>query len=269
MKFHELPNGVIYEARAEDVYSLIEAGSVSLVHSDGPYAMNKAGWDRMKVADLAAWYRPHIEAWGRLCAPSASIYHWGMAEGWATVHSEYLRQGWTFKTLIVWQKVGAHPALIGALAAGSWPTITEVCGYYQRGDAYHANESGVSNVWAFDSTNGMRVSERLYTEETERHTGGSGRYYDCRKPLHPCQKPLKFADRMIRASSRPGDLILEPFGGTCRIAVACEQIARYQPADARRYICIEMNADGVDYIGPVLRQIEQNARQVTLFEHRS
>lgn len=84
--------------------------------------------------------------------------------------------------------------------------------------------------------------------------------------LHPCQKPLKFADRIIRASSRPGDLILEPFGGTCRIAVACEQIARYKPADARRYVCVEMNADGVDYIGPVLKQIQDNRKQVTLFE---
>ena len=362
MKFHELPNGVIYEARAEDVYSLIEAGSVSLVHSDGPYAVGKADWDRMKVSDLAAWYRPHIEAWGRLCAPSASIYHWGTAEGWAAVHPEYLRQGWTFRALITWDKgLGFLAGKCDVEGTRTWPTVTEVCGFYQRegfdisamarGEIYRdldhqrcaieaarfltaerercgltrrelsthfPSRSGgltgcVTNweegfnfptwdIWRrlHTALNGypgapylQRDLSRLYDEPSLRAEyeslrapftlppgitnvwrenqvqGEERRKSDDGQSLHPCQKPLKFADRIIRASSRPGDLILEPFGGTCRIAVACEQIARYSPADARRYVCVEMNADGVDYIGPVLKQIRDNAKQVTLFEHRS
>jgi len=53
-------------------------------------------------------------------------------------------------------------------------------------------------------------------------------------------------------SSRPGDLILEPFGGTCRIAVACEDIAREDAAKARRYVCVEADEDGREYIAAVL-----------------
>lgn len=258
---HTLPNGVIYESRAEDVYPLLEAGSVSLVHSDGPYGMKIAAWDRMKVADLAAWYRPHIEAWGRLCAPSASIYHWGTAEGWAAVHLEYLRQGWTFKTLIVWDKI-TPPSILGWRTVKGWQDQTEVCGFYQRGDAtFTVNSPAVGNVWEF-STKALSL-EQIKAKDKAPHRSEDR---DVFPSLHPCQKPLALIDRIIRASSRLGDTILEPFGGTCRIAVACEQIARYKPADARRYVCVEMNADGVDYIGPVLRQIEQNARQVTLFE---
>jgi hypothetical protein len=45
----------------------------------------------------------------------------------------------------------------------------------------------------------MRGGERLRVETTVRRTGGSGRYYDCAESLHPCQKPLIFAERMIRA----------------------------------------------------------------------
>lgn len=268
---HNLPNGVIHETRAEDVYPLLIAGSISLVHSDGPYAVGKADWDRMKVADLAAWYRPHIEAWGRLCAPSASIYHWGTAEGWAAVHPEYLRQGWKFKTLIAWDKVISSEMLGDTM----WPDTTEVCGVYLRGDpACEALKDGtrvnargnaclIGNVWRQAVTAAGFRSERLRGAAALAKVASDPVRDD---PLHPCQKPLKFADRIIRASSRPGQIVLEPFGGTCRIAVACEQIARYKPADARRYICVEMNADGVDYIGPVLKQIQDNARQVTLFE---
>lgn len=257
MKQHILPNGVIYESRAEDVYPLLSVGTISLVHVDGPYGINKAEWDRIKVSDLAAWYRPHIEAWGRLCAPSASIYHWGTAEGWAAVHPEYLRQGWTFRVLVTWDKGGT----MAVLSSSSWPNTSEVCGYYVRGDAPFILPSKVTAIW--------RMSQSEYSEEkarSDRLICSIKDGYQWNAPLHPCQKPLKFADRIIRASSRPGDIILEPFGGTCRIAVACEQVARYKPADVRHYIVIEMNADGVDYIGPVLRHIEQSGKQVTLFE---
>jgi len=230
VKQHVLPNGVIHEARAEDVYPLISAGSVSLVHSDGPYAVAKAKWDMMKVADLAAWYRPHIEAWGCLCAPSASIYHWGTAEGWAAVHPEYLRQGWTFQCLIVWNKV--TPPL--TLPSESFPDVSEVCGLYTRGDQKlthpdhnprrheGAHVAAVTNVWTLAP--GAYISEKLKAPVKGLARDGSLVF----PSLHPCQKPLKFADRIVRASSRPGQIILEPFGGTCRIAVACEQIAPLQ-----------------------------------------
>jgi hypothetical protein len=74
--------------------------------------------------------------------------------------------------------------------------------------------------------------------------------------LHPCQKPLVFAERMIRASTRPGECVWAPFGGTLREAVAAERIARAEPEEARRVITAELNQDGVDYIGPALRQMQ-------------
>jgi hypothetical protein len=62
-------------------------------------------------------------------------------------------------------------------------------------------------------------------------------------------------ERCLLMTTDPGDLVLEPFGGTCRVAVACEQIARYHPEDARRYVCVEQDEDGRDYIGVVLRSM--------------
>ena len=91
---HELPSGRIIRARVEAVYPTIEAGSVTLILSDGPYGLRLAEWD--KVNDLAAFYRPHIAEWSRISAPSASVYLWGTAEGWAEIHPEMKRGGWTF-----------------------------------------------------------------------------------------------------------------------------------------------------------------------------
>jgi DNA modification methylase len=249
---HALPNGQIHHARVEAVYPLVEPGSVTLVHSDGPYGLDKAAWD--KVRDLAAWYRPHVAEWGRICAPSASVYLWNTAEGWAAIHPEMVVAGWTFRTLIVWDKV-CPPLTLSPVA---WPAVTEVCGFYTRGDATveHPHHSprrhagphipAVTSVWRLAP--GAYLDERLKQAEKGEARDGSMVYVS----LHPCQKPLLFARRIVEASSRPSDLVFEPFGGTCRIAAACEDIARWEPEKARRYVCVEMDEDGRDYIPAVL-----------------
>jgi hypothetical protein len=112
---------------------------------------------------------------------------------------------------------------------------------------------GVGNVWRAGSVSGP---ERLRRPDGE--------------TLHPCQKPLLFAERMLRASSRPGDTVWVPFGGTLREVVAAERMARADAADARRVVACELNADGVDYIGPAVAQAEGlpvavDPRQVGLF----
>ena len=262
---HQLPHSEIIHARVEDVYPMIGPGSVTLCHVDGPYGMNKAAWD--KVKDLAAWYRPHIAEWGRVCAPSASVYLWNTAEGWAAIHPEMVGAGWTFRGLIVWQKSGANPTLVGAANSYKWPDVTEVCGHYQRGDAHHVNPRGCSNVWTYAPTSDMNA-ERLWSDNMKpRMVSGD----ENREALHPCQKPLLFARRIVEASSRPGDLVFEPFGGTCRIAAACEAIGRYEPEKARKYLCCEMDEDGRGYIPAVLASLRgelprgASAQQTRLF----
>jgi DNA modification methylase len=110
---------------------------------------------------------------------------------------------------------------------------------YEASRAYFACPYGVGSVWPLAQIGGP---ERL------RAPDGS--------TLHPCQKPLAFADRILRASSRPGDTVWVPFGGTLRELVAAEHMARRDSSEARRVITCELNRDGVDYIGPAIRQAE-------------
>ena len=98
--------------------------------------------------------------------------------------------------------------------------------------------AGLTNVWSHPQVQGA-----------ERLTDANG------MTLHSCQKPILFARRIVEASSRPGDLVFVPFGGTCREAVANEQIARFYPEQARRTLSVEIDEDGRDYVGAVLRQI--------------
>ncbi len=68
---------------------------------------------------------------------------------------------------------------------------------------------GVTNVW---SEPAMRGAERLKGEGL--------------KCLHMNQKPLKLIERIIVASTDPGDVVWEPFGGLCSAAVASIKIGR-------------------------------------------
>ena len=382
MKIHQLQTGRIHEGDWMET-ELVPGYTLAII--DGPYAMGMAAWDKMKLDDLAEWYRPHLARVSELLAPSASVYLWNTAAGWARIDPVMRGLGWTFRALIVWEKTNP-PSQKGTEDMRTWPEAAEYCGFYQReslaplggpaqfvayaagesdrneirkwlyaereraglkSDALEAavNESGGkgtmicrhsftesqwclptfdqwrslhaawnrrgdpagrpylqrserSRVWIIDvgadydalradydavraeheglradydalraeyeglraEYEGLRAPFSLPTGVSNVWTaplvGGAERVKsDDGKPLHPCQKPLAFTERMIRASTRPGDRILSPFGGTCREAVICEWIARTTPEDARGFDCCELNQDGKDYIGPVLRQI--------------
>lgn len=68
---------------------------------------------------------------------------------------------------------------------------------------------GITNVW---SEPAMRGAERL------KSVGA--------KSLHSNQKPLRIMERIVWASSDPGDVVWEPFGGLCSAAVASLRTGR-------------------------------------------
>ncbi|HIZ17855.1 MAG TPA: site-specific DNA-methyltransferase, partial [Candidatus Olsenella stercoravium] len=47
-----------------------------------------------------------------------------------------------------------------------------------------------------------------------------------RSEEHPTMKPVKLFAYLVRNSSRPGDLVLDPFAGSGTTVIACEQLKR-------------------------------------------
>ena len=368
-----LTGSEVHEADARTVAATPPEGVASCAILDGPYGMGKALWDRVpRGGSLLDLYRDHLADVGRVCAPSASLYLWNTAEGWGELHPAILAAGWTFRSLITWDKGDGFMAGkcdVGALR--TWYDLTEVCGFYQR-EAWAPNTCAGQEIAQATGADDRNPTPRFYQQERERAgmtkramaahfpsiTGGltgcvanwegglnyptwevwqtsaqamhaarplpegerpylvhpsiwprgdlratydhlrseydhlratydhlRAEYEASRPPftapmglgnvwraptvagperlrapdgstLHPCQKPLAFAERMLRASTRPGDVVWVPFGGTLRELVAAEHMARRDPAEARRVIACELNADGQDYIGPALAQAE-------------
>ena len=269
-----LTGSAVYAADARLVAATLPEGVASCAILDGPYGLGKAEWDRIpRGSTLGDLYTGHLDDVGRVCAASASLYVWNTSGGWAELHPLILARGWTFRTLIVWDKV-MLPSMLGWETARAWLDVTEVCGFYTRGTPTFTyppsnprNKPGdhiriVSNVWSLSS--GAYHGERIRGGTVVHRDGKVGL-----GQLHPCQKPLRFAERMLLASTRPGDTVWAPFGGTLRELVAAERMARSKPEEARRVITCELNQDGVDYLTPAIAQaqglaVTKTAQQVLL-----
>jgi DNA modification methylase len=72
-----------------------------------------------------------------------------------------------------------------------------------------------------------------WPEGQNRHWCGDrdqGDVWNIKKPqkndLHPTMKPVELVERAIRNSSRPGDIVLDPFGGSGTTLIAAEKSGR-------------------------------------------
>ena len=71
-----------------------------------------------------------------------------------------------------------------------------------------------------------------------------------RETLHPTEKPLEFIKRIIRVSSNPGDVVLDPFMGSGTTAVACKELKR-------RFQGFELNKDYIKMANERMQRVSR------------
>jgi len=97
--------------------------------------------------------------------------------------------------------------------------------------------SGHNISTKFAKNNGGSVPPNLLAVA---NTESNGRYQDyCRKnnlPIHPARFPDEVPEYFVRFLTDPGDLIVDPFGGSCVTGAVCEILER-------NWVCCELNED--------------------------
>lgn len=70
--------------------------------------------------------------------------------------------------------------------------------------------------------------------------------------FHPTQKPVEMWCQLLNFYTKEGDVVFDPFAGSCSLAVACHKLNR-------KYICCERNKDyyeqGCEWLKKVKSQI--------------
>lgn len=74
--------------------------------------------------------------------------------------------------------------------------------------------------------------------------------------FHPTQKPVALWCQLLNYYTKEGDLILDPFAGSCSLAVACHKLNR-------RYICCEKDKE---YYDKGVAWLEREKSQISMFD---
>lgn len=97
------------------------------------------------------------------------------------------------------------------LTAREWATFRDSC----------THQHGLTNVWSHPPLNGGERYRGNGVRSAPR-VNNPGR----QSAVHLNQKPLEFMRRIVIASTEPGDVIWEPFGGLCSAVVAAVELGR-------------------------------------------
>ena len=212
----------------------LPAESIDLVFADPPYNLQLQGdlrrpddsrvdavddeWDRF--ASFAA-YDEFTRAWliacRRVMKRSATLWVIGSYHNIFRVGSLLQDLGFWILNDVIWRKTNPMPNFRGRRFTNAHETLIwaarepESKGYTFNYEALKAGNDDVQmrSDWTF----------ALCTGE-ERLKDGAGR------KLHPTQKPEALLARAILASSRPGDVILDPFCGTGTTGAVAKRLGR-------------------------------------------
>ncbi|MFY9803900.1 MAG: site-specific DNA-methyltransferase [Candidatus Acidiferrales bacterium] len=217
----------IFQGDCLEILAAIPEGMVDLVFADPPYflsnngitchagkmvSVNKGEWDRSRGAEAnhgfnLAW----LAACQRVLKPNGTIWVTGTSH---VIHSVgFAMQQLEFKLLndISWVKPNPPPNLS--------------CRYFT-----HATET---IIWAAKSKKSRHVFNYKLMKEINRgkQMKSAWEIYppgreEKRFGKHPAQKPVELLDRIIRAASNEGDLVLDPFLGGGTTAVAAMRCSR-------------------------------------------
>lgn len=224
--------------------------SIDFIFADPPYFLSSGGisckngkqvivdkgeWDLTKsILDRIRFHRKWIGLCRNILKNDGTI----MIS--STLHSVYAigvaleMEGFSIINNIIWRKTNPAPNLACRCFTHSTETIIwarKIINSKKKGKHYFdyqamKSENGgkqMKDVWEFDAE--PELFEISTTSKKEKKYG-----------YHPTQKPIALMERIIKASTKENDIILDPFNGSGTTGIACHKLKR-------KYIGIDYNKE--------------------------
>ena len=217
----------------------LESESVNMVFADPPYNLSgtslvnrksATGGDFFKVNEKwDTWtddsYREFTTEWihqaWRTLTGNGAIYVCASHHNLGDVMDSLQRNLFLVKNIIVWEKPNAMPNMtrrtfthstefvVWAVKGKNWVFDYEALKELNPDTQRDGSPKMMRDVWRLPVVQG---------EERLRDDNG--------RALHPTQKPEKLVERCIAASTKPGDVVLDPFAGSGTTAVVAKRMSR-------------------------------------------
>ena len=225
---------VIHAGDCIEVMRSLPAESVDLVFADPPYNLQLKGelhrpdnsrvdavndaWDRFASFEAYdAFTREWLSAARRLLKPDGAIWVIGSYHNVFRLGAALQDGGYWLLNDVIWRKTNPMPNFRGKRLTNAhetliWAAKSEDAKYTFNYEAMKALNDGVQmrSDWTIPLCTG---SERL--------KGPDG------AKAHPTQKPEALLHRVLVASTRPGDVVLDPFFGTGTTGAVAKRLRRH------------------------------------------
>ena len=226
----------------EDCVSFLEKlplGVADMAVIDPPYNMGKGEWDTFPNAQAFFQFTERwIDAFLPKMKPGGSFYIFNSPLNSARILRMLEERGAVFLNWITWHKrdgisggrrkyaCNQETILFFSVGRGHVFNADDVREPYHSEDRMrHAARKGIlKNGRRWFPNPGGRLCSDVWEFSSHRHKAKvNGKVV---KPAHPTPKPEDMIERMVRASSVPGDLVLDLFSGTGTTAVICRKLGR-------------------------------------------
>jgi site-specific DNA-methyltransferase (adenine-specific) len=222
--------------------SFLPSNFVDLLIADPPYNLNKTfngnGFKKRGFGEYEDYTRKWLSEIVHTLKPSSTIY---VCSDWETSLSIYkvLSEFFIVRNRITWEREK------GRGAKSNWKNCSEDIWFCTRNNDYFFNAEAVKlkrKVIAPYKENGKPKDWDEDENGNFRLTSPSNLWTDISIPFwsmpentdHPTQKPEKLTAKLILASSKPDDVVFDPFLGSGTTSVVAKKLGR-------RYLGIELN----------------------------
>ena len=232
-------NGMLFTGNSLQWLKSLQDESIDMIFADPPYNIKKADWDKFdSQEEYIKWSLQWISEASRILKPTGSLYICGFSEILADLKHPAMRYFSGCKWLIWHYRNKAnlgndwgrsHESILHLRKTKKFAlNVDEIRIPYgshtlkypthpQSESSQYSNGKKTNPVWTPNPL-GAKPKDVFEVPTT---CNGMGE-----KTKHPTQKPEELLRKLVLASSKVGDVILDPFSGSGTTLVVAEQLQR-------------------------------------------
>ncbi len=238
---------VLFNNDCFDILAKLPENSVDMIFADPPYflsnggftchagkkvSVNKGKWDVSKgVEEDFIFTQRWLRECQRVLTPNGTIWVSGTSHIIYTVGSAMQGLGYKILNDIAWFKVNPPPNLSCRYFTHSTETIL-----------WAAKSKDSKHFFNYPLMKKMNNDKQMLSLWSIKAPGSAEKIYG----KHPTQKPLELLNRIVLASTKPGDIVLDPFTGSSTTGVAAVGVKR-------QFIGVDLEKE---YLGTSIKRLK-------------
>ncbi|MBR1729897.1 MAG: (d)CMP kinase [Selenomonadaceae bacterium] len=254
-------NSILFLADTFELLDKMPGESVDMIFADPPYflsndgiscsggkavSVNKGDWDKINSTEAKHNFnRQWIRLAKKVLKPNGTIWISGTLHNIYSVGMALEQEGFKILNNITWQKTNPPPNLSCRYFTHSTETILWA----------RKNLKSAKHYFNYELMKELNDGKQMKDVWTGSLTSANEKTFG----KHPTQKPLYLLKRIILASTREGDIVLDPFCGSATTGAACKLLNR-------KFIGVDNNLEFINLSKRRLENVKMNRKKIVAID---